>query len=209
MAEMKKFRIRRLQHEVDGVDYISRYVTGLKKVGITYKACCPFHREKTPSFTIYPKGYLTRQGPQDHDSFYCFGCDAGGDIIKFQELLHGVTREQAVYELEKEFGYSEDDTEEVEFIKSEIKLSNNKLTKMLSFAEVNLNISICCRKYLEYIKKHYPDQYTYEVKLIDKYYKYIDLTLPDCNDLEANLLYYKIDNKLKQRKNKYKGRFLR
>ena len=44
----------------------------LKKSGRYYKACCPFHHEKTPSFTVYP-----------NNSFYCFGCGESGDAIDF------------------------------------------------------------------------------------------------------------------------------
>ncbi len=53
-------------------DVIGRYVT-LKRAGSNYHGLCPFHSEKTPSFTVFP---ATR-------SFYCFGCGAGGDVISF------------------------------------------------------------------------------------------------------------------------------
>lgn len=51
---------------------IGSYVT-LKRAGSNYQAPCPFHSERTPSFTVFP---ATR-------SFYCFGCGAGGDVITF------------------------------------------------------------------------------------------------------------------------------
>ncbi|MBQ3589463.1 MAG: DNA primase, partial [Clostridia bacterium] len=53
-------------------DVISSYVT-LKRAGSNMNGLCPFHSEKTPSFTVFP-------GTQ---SFYCFGCGAGGDAISF------------------------------------------------------------------------------------------------------------------------------
>lgn len=53
-------------------DVISSYVT-LKKAGNNYKGLCPFHSEKTPSFTVFPQT----------QSYYCFGCGAGGDVITF------------------------------------------------------------------------------------------------------------------------------
>lgn len=56
----------------DIVDTISQYVT-LNKVGTSYKCCCPFHDEKTPSFVISP----------DKQLYHCFGCDAGGNVINF------------------------------------------------------------------------------------------------------------------------------
>ena len=53
-------------------EVIGSYVT-LKRAGSRYVACCPFHNEKTPSFTVFT----------DTSSYYCFGCGAGGDIITF------------------------------------------------------------------------------------------------------------------------------
>lgn len=54
-------------------DVIGSYVT-LKRAGSNLKACCPFHSEKTPSFTVYT-------GEGGH--FYCYGCGAGGDVVSF------------------------------------------------------------------------------------------------------------------------------
>lgn len=56
----------------DIVDTIGAYVN-LKRAGSNYSGLCPYHSEKTPSFTVFP-------GTQ---SFYCFGCGAGGDVITF------------------------------------------------------------------------------------------------------------------------------
>jgi len=54
------------------VDYISKYVP-LKKTGANYQACCPFHNEKSPSFTVNePKQF-----------YHCFGCGASGNVIDF------------------------------------------------------------------------------------------------------------------------------
>ncbi|MBP3378796.1 MAG: DNA primase, partial [Clostridia bacterium] len=64
--------IEDIRYRCDIETVISSYVT-LKRAGSNLKGLCPFHSEKTPSFTVYP-------GTQ---SFYCFGCGAGGDVIKF------------------------------------------------------------------------------------------------------------------------------
>lgn len=53
---------------------------------------CPFHNEKTASMRIYDR------------SFYCFGCGAGGDVIKFAALLFGITNSQAAVRLNEDFG---------------------------------------------------------------------------------------------------------
>ena len=61
-----------LLHRVDIVDVIDKRVT-LKKTGKNYSACCPFHNEKTPSFSVEP----------ERQFYYCFGCGNGGNAIGF------------------------------------------------------------------------------------------------------------------------------
>src|SRR6266542_1755691 len=50
------------------------------------KTCCPFHQEKTPSFTIYPKT----------NTFHCFGCGISGDTIEFIQLKENITKHEAI-----------------------------------------------------------------------------------------------------------------
>ncbi len=64
---------------------ISPYVN-LKRNGRILKGLCPFHNEKTPSFTVYP----------DSSSFYCFGCQVGGDIFTFTKLIENLDYVDAV-----------------------------------------------------------------------------------------------------------------
>lgn len=71
--------IDRIRDGIDIVDYIGGVIP-LKKAGSSYVACCPFHKEKTPSFHVNP----ARQ------AFHCFGCHEGGDIYKFVMLYDGV-----------------------------------------------------------------------------------------------------------------------
>lgn len=66
-------------------DVLSSYIT-VKRMGRSSKALCPFHSEKTPSFVIYP----------DNQSFYCFGCGAGGDVISFIMRVENVEYVEAV-----------------------------------------------------------------------------------------------------------------
>jgi len=55
----------------------------LQKNGREFKSCCPFHSEKSPSFTVYT-------GRKGHQLFRCFGCDASGDVIEFVSRFDGV-----------------------------------------------------------------------------------------------------------------------
>ena len=58
----------------------------LKQKGTEFVACCPFHEEKTPSFTVTPTKNL----------FHCFGCGAGGDALEFLKRFDGVSFPKAV-----------------------------------------------------------------------------------------------------------------
>ena len=66
----------------------------LRKAGNSYKGLCPFHGEKTPSFTVH----------RDKGFFHCFGCNAGGDVFKFVELQEKVGFQDAVRHLAARFG---------------------------------------------------------------------------------------------------------
>jgi len=82
-----------LLHRVDIVAVIERYVP-LKKGGANYLACCPFHAEKTPSFTVSP----TKQ------FYHCFGCGAHGNAISFLIEYQGLGYVEAVRDLAESVG---------------------------------------------------------------------------------------------------------
>ncbi len=80
--------ISRVRDSVDIVDLVSGYVS-LKKTGKNHTGLCPFHAEKTPSFSVNP----------DKQIFHCFGCGAGGDAFKFIELQEGLNFPEAMKKL--------------------------------------------------------------------------------------------------------------
>ncbi len=84
MAIGERF-IQELQERVDIEEVISSHIT-LRRRGKTLVGLCPFHNEKTPSFTVYP----------DTNSFYCFGCGAGGDVISFIRRIDNLDYVEAV-----------------------------------------------------------------------------------------------------------------
>jgi DNA primase len=82
-----------IKSKIDIVDFISSYVQ-LKKSGQNWKGICPFHPEKTPSFTV----------SQAKQIFHCFGCGAGGDIIAFAVKYENLSFHEAVDLLAKKAG---------------------------------------------------------------------------------------------------------
>jgi DNA primase len=77
-----------IKREISLLNYASKFLS-LKQKGNSYSALCPFHAEKTPSFTI----------DCDKDLFYCFGCGAAGDLIEFYVKYHASTKKEALIEL--------------------------------------------------------------------------------------------------------------
>jgi DNA primase len=75
------------------VDVVSGY-TSLRKRGATYTGLCPFHQEKTPSFTVSAEKGL----------YYCFGCGEGGDIVRFLERMENLSFSEVIEQLGDRFG---------------------------------------------------------------------------------------------------------
>ena len=92
--------IQELLHRVEIVDLIDGYVP-LRKAGANYAACCPFHNEKTPSFTVSP----TKQ------FYHCFGCGAHGTAIGFLMEYSGLGFVEAIKELAARVGMQVPDDE--------------------------------------------------------------------------------------------------
>jgi DNA primase len=85
--------IQELLARVDIVDVVERYVQ-LKKAGANYQACCPFHSEKSPSFTVSPSKQF----------YHCFGCGAHGSAISFVMQYAGLGFIEAVEDLANHLG---------------------------------------------------------------------------------------------------------
>ncbi|MCE2448798.1 MAG: hypothetical protein J4F35_10565 [Candidatus Latescibacteria bacterium] len=77
--------LQRIRDATDIVDLISEHVQLVKK-GRNYSGLCPFHDEKTPSFSVDP----------DRQFYHCFGCGVGGNVFKFIQEIDRVTFIEAV-----------------------------------------------------------------------------------------------------------------
>ncbi|NTV09313.1 MAG: DNA primase, partial [Zoogloea sp.] len=132
--------IQDLLARVDIVDVIERYLP-LKKGGVNYFACCPFHGEKTPSFSVSPSKQF----------YHCFGCGVHGSAIGFLMEYNGLSFVDAVKELAAQVGLQVPEEERGQFRRP--KASESPLGEVMAQAakfyreQLKLN-----RKAIEYLK---------------------------------------------------------
>jgi len=85
--------VSQVRDKIDIVSFISEYLP-LKKMGRNFKANCPFHNEKTPSFVVSPERQI----------WHCFGCGKGGDIFTFLMEYESMEFGEALRSLAKKAG---------------------------------------------------------------------------------------------------------
>jgi len=85
--------IEEIKNKLDIVEVVQRYVK-LKRAGRYYSGLCPFHKETKPSFYVSPEMQI----------FKCFGCSAGGDVIKFLMQIENLTYQQVLEKIKDEYG---------------------------------------------------------------------------------------------------------
>ncbi len=135
-----------LRNQADILRVIGDYVS-LKKAGNSYKACCPFHNEKTPSFNVNPtKGF-----------FKCFGCGKGGDAITFVMEIEGAPFPEAVKIVAEKCGIAipvvaddQKDYEERDRQRADLMQINSWATE---FFEQNLTETTEGRRALAYLEQ--------------------------------------------------------
>ena len=126
-----------IKERLDIVETLNSYIK-LEKSGINYKARCPFHNEKTASFFVSP----TRQ------SFYCFGCQANGDIFTFVEKFEGLDFRGALELLAGKAGITLSKVENKEVERGRSRLFE-VMEKATIFFEKNLEQKINAKEYIE------------------------------------------------------------
>jgi DNA primase len=93
MAQFSRESIERVKEATDMAEVVSAY-TDLRRAGTRFTGLCPFHDERTPSFSVNPHEKL----------YHCFGCGAGGDVFKFVEEKEGLAFGDAVEALAERYG---------------------------------------------------------------------------------------------------------
>ena len=104
--------IDRIYAAANIVDIIGEYVT-LKRKGVNYQACCPFHNEKTPSFVVSPSKGV----------YKCFGCGKGGNAVTFLMEHENMTYPEALKAVAKRYGI---EVREKEMTPEEVARSDNR-----------------------------------------------------------------------------------
>jgi DNA primase len=124
MARIKDASVDAVKAAAEILPLVEDYVR-LRKAGGTYKGLCPFHQEKTPSFTVSPA----------RGTFKCFGCGEGGDAIAFVEKLESVDFVGAIEALAQRFGV-QIEYEEISPEADEARRRKERLTKLMERATV-------------------------------------------------------------------------
>jgi len=132
--------ISQIKERINIIDVVSDFLP-LKKVGVNYKGLCPFHSEKTPSFTVN----------EEKQIFHCFGCGAGGNAITFLMKAGGMTFPDAVTELAKKQGFDVvilDDLKSGEWSKEKPEGSHWKRGFLFPklFKDADAIVQTCCLK---------------------------------------------------------------
>ncbi len=134
--------INDLSQRVDIVDLINRRVP-LKKGGKDYKACCPFHNEKTPSFTVVPSKQM----------YHCFGCGESGGAIDFVMKFDHLDFKEAVETVASESGISVVYDQNAKPVDARIQRYSDLMQKASEFYHSQLKNSIAKNKVVNYAKQ--------------------------------------------------------
>ena len=134
--------INDLPNRVDIVGLINKRVA-LKKAGKDYKACCPFHEEKTPSFTVVPTKQI----------YHCFGCGESGGIIDFVMKYDHLAFVEAIETVAGESGISVIYDQITKPVDMRFKRYNKLMEELSSFYQDQLKKSAAKKKVVDYAKK--------------------------------------------------------
>lgn len=120
--------IEEIKNRADIVTEISNYVD-IKKIGANYKGLCPFHSEKTPSFTVSPQKQI----------YKCFGCGEGGNVINFIMKIEGLSFPEACKKLGDSYGV---------IIENKGRLDDARVEKLDMMYQINRELALFYMKNL-------------------------------------------------------------
>jgi len=133
--------INDLPNRVDIVGLINKRVA-LKKAGKDYKACCPFHEEKTPSFTVVPTKQI----------YHCFGCGESGGVIDFIMKYDHLAFVEAIETVAGESGISVVYDQTAKPVDTRFKRYNKLMEELSGFYQGQLKTSAAKKKVVDYAK---------------------------------------------------------
>ncbi|MFH0772183.1 MAG: DNA primase [Candidatus Omnitrophota bacterium] len=135
--------LEEIQSKSDIAEVIGRYIS-LRRAGGNFKANCPFHKEKTPSFMVSPAKQI----------FHCFGCGAGGNVFSFVMKIEGVEFPEAVRILAEKAGVSLPHFSRAEFEQSSYATQIYKVNELAVLYYQNmLSESGKGKEAIEYLKR--------------------------------------------------------
>jgi len=186
----------------DDLIIMNEYIQ-LKPINGIYRCKCPFHNERTPSFTVYPKGFKKNNNEiQTHLTYYCFGCSASGNIVTF---VHNIEKhddyEQTFDLFKKRYGISYGEDEKINELNQLINgLKDSSDNNIKSIPEINIYCSSYCREYVFLIKEHYPYLFDKEFAWMQKFYKMLDNSFTTMPAIELQDMYEKVVKTINERK---------
>lgn len=143
MSRAKGSATREIKARLNILDVVKRYVD-LRRMGSRWVAPCPFHQETKPSFSVN----------EEEGFFYCFGCQAAGDVFDFYSRINGIDFKEALEQLAEETGVALDDVRpdpraaaERDFRKTALRMY--EAAKQYFCRTLSAESGRACREYLE------------------------------------------------------------
>ena len=202
MNQETKNQIHYIATHVNDLDIMKSYIQ-LKQINDLYRCRCPFHNERTPSFTVYPKGFInSKKEEQDHLTYYCFGCSAAGNIVNFVHRIENHDTYDETFEFfEKKYGVAFGEDERLMDIKQQLQfLQNNSSVNIMSINELNIRCSSYCRRYLFEVREDYPHLFDREFDYLQELYKWLDDNFENKSAIQLQNIYEEVVKKINNRK---------
>ena len=201
MQQQIKEQIDYIANHIDGLDIVKAYID-LKPVGDLYRSKCPFHHERTPSFTVYPKGHVNSSRQQQNFlSYYCFGCGATGNVVNFIHNIEGHdTYEETFKFFEDNYNITFGEDEQLLELIEQVNTLENTSTHVMSINEINMHCSSYCRRYMFEVMSDYPHLFNQEFDYLQGLYKWMDDCFDNKSAVELQEIFDEVAKKINNRR---------